>query len=356
MSLESPQTSSVAAPSRRPVGATSAPPLLSVEGLRVAFDDPLGGDPIPVLRGVTFEVRRGEVFALVGESGSGKSLTALALMGLLPAGALRRGGRIELAGAGELDALGKAERRALRGRRMAMIFQEPASALNPVLSIGFQIIEVLRLHRGLDRRAARHEATRLLERVAMPDAEARLGAYPHQLSGGQQQRAMIAMALAGEPDLLLADEPTTALDVTVQAQVLDLLLDLRRDLGLSVLLITHDLGVVAEWSDRVGVMYAGEVVEQAPVEPLFESPSHPYTRALLRALPRLGAGLPAGIPGRVPEPGRLGTGCAFAPRCGEALERCHDERPDAFSTDDREVRCWLAETEGMVATVGADSE
>lgn len=282
-----------------------------------------------VVRQVNLDIRRGEVHALVGESGCGKSLTALGILGLLPSNARIFEGSVEHAELGNLLALPAKQQRAFRGKHIAMVFQEPASALNPVLSIGFQIMEVLRLHRGLTRRQAREEAVVWLQRVAMPDARERLKAYPHQLSGGQQQRAMLAMALASEPQLLLADEPTTALDVTVQAQVLDLLLDLREELGLTVLLITHDLGVVAQCSDRVGVMYAGELVEQASVETLFASPSHPYTRGLLESLPRLegGGGPPQGIPGSVPGPGERPAGCAFAPRCRHVMARCRDQAP-----------------------------
>lgn len=325
-----------------PAEGAGGGPLLCVESFSVGFEQ--GQSVVPVLRNVSFEVRRGEIFALVGESGCGKSLTALGLMGLLPEGGRVLGGAVGLDGAGDLVRLGESARRRVRGGRMAMIFQEPAGALNPVLSIGFQIIEVLRLHRGMGRRQARAEARELLARVAMPDPEERLAAYPHQLSGGQQQRAMIAMALAGNPDLLVADEPTTALDVTVQAQVLRLLLDLRRDLDLSVLLITHDLGVVAECADRVGVMYAGEIVELAGVHDLFDRPAHPYTRALLSALPRLSGGLPEGIPGRPPEPGELPGGCAFAPRCSEAIEACHHSPPAWVRMGaDRGRRCLLVQ-------------
>lgn len=300
-------------------------PLVSIQGLRLGFSP----DPrLAVVRDLDLEIRSGEVYALVGESGCGKSLTALAILGLLPSGGRVQGGVIEHRDLGDLLTLPPKAQRAFRGKRIAMVFQEPASALNPVLSIGFQIEEVLRLHRGLSRRQARTEAAEWLRRVAMPDPEERLRAYPHQLSGGQQQRAMLAMALASGPDLLLADEPTTALDVTVQAQVLDLLLDLRRELGLTILLITHDLGVVAQCSDRVGVMYAGELVEQAAVQDLFETPSHPYTRGLLASLPRLdGDGLPEGIPGQVPAPGERPVGCAFAPRCAEALDVCGHQTP-----------------------------
>jgi peptide/nickel transport system ATP-binding protein len=242
-----------------------------------------------VVRGVSFTIGgggRGEILGLVGESGSGKTITSLAVLGLVPPPGRVTAGRILLEGT-DLLALPPAEMRKVRGGRVAMVFQEPATALNPVYSIGFQIVEALRLHRRLTRREAREEAVRLLERVALPDARRRLDDYPHQLSGGQRQRAMIAMALAGRPDLLLADEPTTALDVTLQAQILELLMDLRDDLGLSVLLITHELGVVAETCDRVVVMKDGEAVESAGVNELFRSPAHPYTRELLSALPRL---------------------------------------------------------------------
>jgi peptide/nickel transport system ATP-binding protein len=270
-------------------------PLLEVRDLEVCF--PLGGEWIPVVRGVSLTVGRGEVVGLVGESGSGKSMTALAVLGLVPPPGRVTAGGVWLDGpAGPVDllALGPRELRQVRGARIAMVFQEPATAFNPVYSIGFQIAEAVRAHRGpegrISRREARDEAARLLDRVALADARRRLGDYPHQLSGGQRQRAMIAMALAGRPDLLLADEPTTALDVTLQAQILELLDGLRRDLGLSVLLITHDLGVVAESCDRVVVMRAGRVVETAAVAELFRAPAHPYTRELLATLPRLGAG------------------------------------------------------------------
>ncbi|MBW8874186.1 MAG: ABC transporter ATP-binding protein [Acidobacteria bacterium] len=267
--------------------------LLAVRGLTIAFPGFAGERSWrPVVRGVSLAVERGEIFGLVGESGSGKTLTALAILGLLPPNARVTSGSVELQGAeGTVDllALGPRELRRVRGGRIGLVFQEPATALNPAYTLGFQIVEAVRAHRTLSRHEARDEAVRLLDRVAMPDARRRLDDYPHQLSGGQRQRVMIAMALAGGPDLLLADEPTTALDVTLQAQILELLEDLRRDLGLSVLLITHDLGVVAETCDRVAVMRAGEIVEEAAVEALFRAPAHPYTRALLAAVPRLGA-------------------------------------------------------------------
>ncbi len=318
-------------------------PLLAIEGLSVRFGAGAG-----VLRRVGFEVRRGEILALVGESGCGKTLTALAILGLLPPAATVIGGRIELDGDGDLLALDRQRRREVRGRRLAMIFQEPMSAMNPVLSLGFQIGEVLRVRQRLSRRQSLRQAGRLLELVGMPDPERRLQSFPHQLSGGQLQRSMIAMALASEPDLLLADEPTTALDVTVQAQVIDLLLDLRRRLDLTVLLITHDLGVVAQCCDRVVVMYAGEVVEQAAVGELFARSAHPYTRALLASVPRLDGGKASfeGIPGRVPEAGQLPSGCPFHPRCGLATEVCRRRRPalnDVAGTaaERHAARCFL---------------
>jgi ABC-type dipeptide/oligopeptide/nickel transport system ATPase component len=264
--------------------------LLEVRGLTIAF--PKEGVWRPVVRGVSLTIDRGEIFGLVGESGSGKTLTALAIPGLLPPAARLMAGSIRLhgpEGATELLGLPPRELRRVRGGRVGLVFQEPATALNPAYTIGFQIVEAVRAHRRLSRREARDEAVRLLDRVALADARRRLDDYPHQLSGGQRQRVMIAMALAGGPDLLLADEPTTALDVTLQAQILELLEDLRTDLGLSVLLITHDLGVVAETCDRVAVMHAGEIVEAAAVETLLRAPAHPYTRELLAAVPRLGA-------------------------------------------------------------------
>jgi peptide/nickel transport system ATP-binding protein len=277
----------------------ATPALLEVRDLEIAF--PAGHGWSPVVRGAAFEVGRGEVVGLVGESGSGKTLTALALLGLVPppgrvtAGSARLQPAAEGDPAGAVDLLRLDPRglRAVRGGRIGLVFQEPATAFNPVYSLGFQIAEAVRAHRRVSRREAREEAARLLDRVALADARRRLDDYPHQLSGGQRQRAMIAMALAGGPDLLLADEPTTALDVTLQAQILELLDELRRGLGLAVLLITHDLGVVAEACDRVVVMHAGRVVETAAVGELFRAPVHPYTRELLAALPRPGARLAA---------------------------------------------------------------
>ena len=265
--------------------------LLEIDRLEVSFPAP-GAAWVPAVRGVSLSIGRGEIVGLVGESGSGKSLTALAALRLLPPEA-RVSGSIRLDG---VDLLGLSERemRRVRGGRIAIVFQEPSTALDPVWPIGFQIAEAVRAHKPASRREAREEAVRLLERVALPDARRRLDDYPHQLSGGQRQRVMLAVALAAGPDLLLADEPTTALDVTIQAQILELLERLRGELGLSVLLITHDFAVVAETCERVAVMRAGRIVEEGSVESVFRAPEHPYTRGLLASVPRLGVPVPRG--------------------------------------------------------------
>ena len=299
--------------------------LVSIRGMTVDFD--LGHRVVRVLHGVDLTIGRGQAIGLVGESGSGKSVTWLAALGLLGPRA-HVGGSVQLAGE---SLLGVPAHRleAVRGRKIAMIFQDPASALNPVHRIGRQIGEALRLHRGLEGQAARTEARRLLDRVGIADAERRLDDYPHQLSGGTNQRVMIAMALAGEPDMLVADEPTTALDATIQAQILDLLRELRRDGGMSMVLISHDLGVVAENSDRIAVMYAGRIVEEAATADLFAHPQHPYTSGLLAALPDLDGPRRrlVAIPGTVPDPARLPPGCAFAPRCPQAIDACTSAVP-----------------------------
>jgi peptide/nickel transport system ATP-binding protein len=317
----------------------SEAPLLEVRDLRVSFATEAG--ELPAVRGASLRLAPGETLALVGESGSGKSVTALALLRLVPppgrivSGAVRFRGRDVLA----LDAAGL---QALRGREIAMIFQEPMTSLNPVFRVGDQIGEVLRVHRGADAASARRAAVELLARVRIPDPARRAEQYPHELSGGMKQRAMIAMALACDPALLVADEPTTALDVTIQTQILELLRALQRETGMAVLLITHSLGVVARFAQRVAVMYAGEVVEEAPVRELFRAPGHPYTRALLRALPRPGArGRLEAIEGTVPAPQDLPPGCAFSARCREALARCADEPPPVTGVAGRPVRCWL---------------
>jgi len=326
--------------------------LLRVEDLSVVFPGTAG--PIPVVRRASFSVAPGEMVGLVGESGSGKSLTALSILGLVPAPGRITSGRVLFEGR-DLLSLAERELRAYRGARIAIVFQEPATALNPVFTIGFQIAEAVRAHRRVSRKQAREEAAELLERVAIPDPRQRLDDYPHQLSGGQRQRAMIAMALAGGPDLLLADEPTTALDVTIQAQILDLLARLREELGLAVLLITHDLAVVAETCERVVVMYAGEVVEESPARDLFHRPAHPYTRGLLSAQPRLGAHVERGhleaIPGTVPDPASLPAGCPFHPRCAERMPVCDQRAPELYEVAAGVwARCFLHDPER-----GADS-
>lgn len=300
-------------------------PLIEISGLTVDFEQ--GRRVSRALHGVNLSLAPGGSLGLVGESGSGKSVTWLAALGLLP-GRAKVGGRVRLRGA---DLLGRPMRELerVRGRHVAMIFQDPSSSLNPVLRIGRQIGEALKLHRGLTGAAAETEARRLLDRVGIANAAQRLRDYPHELSGGMNQRVMIAMALAGEPDLLIADEPTTALDATVQAQILALLQEIRRDTGMAMVLISHDLGVVAENVERVCVMYAGRLVEEAPAVTLFARPRHPYTRGLLAALPALDGPRRrlAAIPGSVPEPWNLPAGCAFAPRCAEADDACHHQPP-----------------------------
>ena len=300
--------------------------LLDVSDLSVTL--PTAQGRFAALRGVSFALERGDTFGLVGESGCGKSMTALALMGLLPEGA-QVGGSIRFDGR-ELISLDDKAYGALRGDRLGMVFQEPMTALNPVHTVGHQIAESLRLHRGASAASARAEALRLLERVRLPQARARLDAYPHQLSGGQRQRVVIAIALACGPDLLIADEPTTALDATVQREVLDLLAELRRDSGMALLLISHNLDVMAAQVDRMAVMYAGRIVEAGPTRAVFERPAHPYTRGLFAARPRLGLARGtrlATIAGRVPALHEMPAGCAFAARCALAVDACRTAMP-----------------------------
>lgn len=317
-------------------------PLLEVRGLVAELDTPAG--IARAVDGLDFDLHAGETMALLGESGCGKSMTAGALMRLLPDVGYIAGGSVRLAGR-ELTTLTEAQMRASRGGDMAMIFQEPGTSLNPVLTVLQQIGEVLRTHRGLRGDAARARAQVLLEAVGIPDAARRLDEYPFQFSGGMKQRVMIAMALAGEPRLLIADEPTTALDVTIQAQVLDLLVQLQRERGMAVLLITHDLGVVARMAHQVGVMYAGHLIEQAPRAAFFGRPAHPYSQLLFDALPdasRHGRGELATIPGSVPPLTTVFTGCRFADRCPKAWSRCSEEAPRWHDAGDaHRVRCHL---------------
>jgi len=294
--------------------------------------------------GVSFRLEAGETLGLVGESGCGKSVTALSLLRLVPdpPGRVMPGSSVRLRGEDLLEA--DAERlREVRGGEIAMVFQEPMTSLNPVLTVGRQVDEGIRRHRGLGAREAAEETVRLLGRVGIPEPEERRRAYPHQLSGGMRQRVMIAMALACRPSILVADEPTTALDVTVQAQILELLADLQREMGMAILLITHDLGIVAQVADRVAVMYAGKIVEEADVETLYRRPLHPYTEGLLAAVPDLDRRRDrlAAIPGRVPDPARWPEGCRFRPRCPHAWGRCGEEPGLLEAGGDRRARCWL---------------
>jgi len=299
--------------------------LLSIRDLTIDFDQ--GKRFVRALHGVNLDVAKGEVLGVVGESGCGKSITWLAALGLLGSrarisGSVRLDGQ-EIAGAGEDDFS------RLRGGRIAMIFQDPSSSLNPVHRIGRQIKEALKLHRGMTGASASAEAARLLDQVGIANATRRLREYPHEMSGGMNQRIMIAMALAGEPELLIADEPTTALDATIQAQILDLLTELRRDTGMALVLISHDLGVVADMSDRVAVMYGGRVIEEADTGSLFDSPAHPYTQGLMAALPDIDGPRRRleSIPGTVPAPDQLPPGCSFAPRCAIASKICDARMP-----------------------------
>ncbi len=332
-------------------------PLLAVRDLRTWFFTDQG--VAKAVDGVSFDVRERETLGIVGESGCGKTVTSLSILGLLPQPPARvmDGSSVRFMGE-ELVGASEDRMRDLRGNDISMIFQEPMSSLNPVYSVGGQIVEAIRLHRGLDKKGARAEAVRLLDEVGIPEPERRIDEYPHQLSGGMRQRVMIAMALSCEPKLLIADEPTTALDVTIQAQILELLAELRGSHGMAVLLITHDLGVVAEVCDRVVVMYAGQVVESGTVHEIFESPAHPYTRALLASLPSVdnpGQRL-VSIPGTVPNPTRWPDGCRFRARCSEARDGC--ERPQGLvdlGAEGRAARCWRTPEASRVGPTGSAS-
>ncbi len=319
--------------------------LLDVKGLKTHFFSEDGVSP--AVDGVDFHVRRGETLGVVGESGCGKSVTALSIMRLIPTPPGRIvAGRILFEGRNLLE-LSADEMRRIRGNRISMIFQEPMTSLNPVYSIGEQISEALTLHQHLSARDALARALEMLKRVGIPAPERRVREYPHQLSGGMRQRAMIAMALSCHPGLLIADEPTTALDVTIQAQILDLMGDLKTELNTAIILITHDLGVIAESAARVVVMYAGKVVEEAGVIPIFERPLHPYTAGLLASIPRIDQRQARKerlkeITGVVPIPSRLPPGCAFHPRCPQAMKPCAHEAPELKTmADGHKVRCWL---------------
>ena len=327
-----------------------APPLLSVRDLRTYFVTERGGGIARAVDGVSFDLYPGETLGIVGESGCGKTVTSLSILRLIPEppGYIRPESVIEFEGR-NLLALAPPELRAIRGNRIAMIFQEPSSALNPVLKVGDQIAEAAVVHQGLSRRDARARAIEMLRLVGIPDPAERVDQYPHQLSGGMRQRVMIAMALVCHPQILIADEPTTALDVTIQAQILELLDRLQRELKMSVMLITHDLGVVAGTADRVAVMYAGQVVETASTGELFARPVHPYTEGLMASIPRLDAPRERlhTIPGQVPAATRWPTGCRFHPRCPHAWDRCRTEHPPLLDAGEHhQARCWLVEEPG----------
>ncbi len=315
-----------------------AAPLLEIEDLHVEF--PTQGSVMRAVEGVSLTLDEGEVLGIVGESGSGKSVTMMALMGLIAYPGRVRAKTLRFAG-NDLLGISDKERRRLVGKDLAMIFQEPTTSLNPCFTIGWQLVEALRLHSPLDKASARRRAIELLEQVGIPAAHTRLNDYPHQMSGGMNQRVMIAMAISCNPRLLIADEPTTALDVTIQAQILDLLRNLQKERGMALVLITHNMGVVSEMARRVAVMYAGQVMEQRPVAELFADPQHPYTEALLAALPERG---PTGhrlatIPGVVPGVFDRPTGCLFAPRCAYATEHSMAVRPELRPWQDGQVRC-----------------
>jgi peptide/nickel transport system ATP-binding protein len=328
--------------------------LLSVEALTTVFDLPSGA--IPAVDDVSFEIRRGETLGLVGESGSGKSVTAFSIMRLVQPPGRIRSGRIGFRGR-DLLQLKEREMCAVRGADISLIFQEPMTALNPVFTIGDQLREALLVHQKATRRDARTKAIELLEAVKMPGAASRVDDYPHQLSGGMRQRVLIAMAIACRPALVIADEPTTALDVTIQAEILDLLREMKKAFDLSLLLITHDLGVIAETADRVAVMYAGRIVEYGPVREVFQQPMHPYTRGLLASLPtgKPGSRLSA-IEGTVPMLGALPPGCAFNPRCPDRFDRCTTAPPaDYIVGAERTAKCYLHESRVPSAEPRADA-
>ena len=318
--------------------------LLSVKNLSTEF--PVKKGIVRAVEDVSFDVDQGEILAIVGESGSGKSVTSLSIIGLLAEPGHVAGGSLEFEGK-DLATLSEKQYRELRGNDMAMIFQEPMTSLNPVYRVGNQIVEAIRTHEKVSKAEAKDRAVDLLRKVGIPSPEARINDYPHQMSGGMRQRVMIAMALACNPKLLIADEPTTALDVTIQAQILDLLRRLRDDTGMAVLLITHDLGVVSETADRVVVMYCGQVVEEAEVRTLFDHPMHPYTLGLLKSIPRLeddDSKRLYMIKGMVPNPLEMPPGCHFSDRCDSCMDICRTKVPELVDVDGHKVRCFLYES------------
>ncbi|NPV78825.1 MAG: ABC transporter ATP-binding protein [Firmicutes bacterium] len=345
--------------SQEPVGATlshaaTEPPLIELNDLRTYFYTSDG--IVRAVDGVSFSIGRHRALGLVGESGCGKSITALSIMGLVPQPPGKVTGRIlfyrEGGSSVALDSLPPKgpEYRSIRGKEIAMIFQEPMTSLNPVYTIGNQIMEAIMLHQGLDKKAARRRAIEMLDLVGIPNPERRVDEYPHQMSGGMRQRAMIAMALSCNPSLLIADEPTTALDVTIQAQILDLMRELQREFNASILMITHDLGVIAEMTSEVVVMYLGQVVEHGTVRDVFKKHLHPYTDGLLKSMPRIGSQakqplIP--IQGNIPDPFDFPEGCRFEPRCPARMAECLEPPPLFQMPDGHEVRCWLYKESGV---------
>ena len=326
--------------------------LLEIENLSVEF--PSRSSVLHAVEGVSLSLDAGDVLGIVGESGSGKSVTMMALMGLVPYPGRVTASKMRFDGH-DLLGLSTRERNRLTGKDVAMIFQEPTTSLNPCFSVGFQLAETLRVHLGMDSKAAKRRSIELLEQVGISDPETRLKAYPHQLSGGMNQRVMIAMAIACNPKLLIADEPTTALDVTIQAQILDLLRSLQRERGMALVLITHNMGVVSDMAQRVAVMYAGEIMEEQPAQALFQRPRHPYTEALMAALPERsdGSARLATIPGMVPGLYDRPTGCLFAPRCSYADDDCRGQRPGLVKGLEAAVRCHHPLSMTQQATAGA---
>src|SRR5690554_5271573 len=316
-------------------------PVLSIRDLVVEF--PFREDTFRAVDGVSFEIMPGEVLGVVGESGAGKSMTGAAVIGLIERPGRIAAGEIRLKGE-RIDNLPDGKRAALRGRRIGMVFQDPLTSLNPLFTIGQQLIETIRTHLPMDEKAARQRAIDLLTEAGIPRAAERMSAYPHQFSGGMRQRVVIALAIAADPELIIADEPTSALDVSVQAQIIQLLKRLCRERGTAVMLITHDMGVIAETADRVAVMYAGRIAEIGPVRDVVQRPHHPYTKELMRSIPTLDIDTPRlkQIPGSMPRLNAIPKGCAFHPRCPDAITRCREERPDAKVIDRSEVACWVA--------------
>lgn len=314
--------------------------VLSVKNLEIRFRTAKGS--LSAVHGISFDLKKGETLCIVGESGCGKSITALSILGLLPENGWIANGEIAFDGK-DLTRVSREELRRIRGNDISMIFQEPMTALNPVFTIGFQLREPLMTHRGLSKKEAHAQAVELLRQVGISEPEQRMKQYPHELSGGMRQRVMIAMALACHPQILIADEPTTALDVTIQAQILDLLNELKQRFNTSVIMITHDMGVVAEVADRVLVMYAGEIVEEGEVQKVFSRPEHPYTKGLLASVPRVDQETQelVAIPGSLPGLDEEIHGCRFHPRCPFATDRCRAERPAVFTDGNHKVRCWL---------------